>query len=180
MDEAAWAAHGFTDAWGSAALLGAPSWSMCPTCGAWAALALWESHLFLGRRRIPEGGRGATGRHASGAGRCRDSEEEYGRSREEEWKSALTMPAGRHPEVGACHAYMPAPRPRTPGTLSSLHEAFALLRGAAVFFEGESLPRSAYSCSPCCGAGVVGVRVGVCGGRGGGRDLAESWRSTRS
>ena len=42
----AWAAHGFTDAWASAAPHGAPIWAMCTSCGAWAALALWEVYRF--------------------------------------------------------------------------------------------------------------------------------------
>ena len=34
----AWVAHGFTDAWASAAPLGPPAWALCVVCGAWTAL----------------------------------------------------------------------------------------------------------------------------------------------
>ena len=43
---APWVAHGFVDAWALAAPLGPPMWSYCVTCGAWAALLLWESFEF--------------------------------------------------------------------------------------------------------------------------------------
>ena len=42
----AWMAHGFTDAWASAAPLAPPMWSLCASCGAWAALQLYERFEF--------------------------------------------------------------------------------------------------------------------------------------
>jgi alpha-L-fucosidase 2 len=43
-----WVAHGFTDAWMDTGLLGPFKWALCPTCGAWLALALWDHYLFGG------------------------------------------------------------------------------------------------------------------------------------
>lgn len=45
----AWMAHGFTDAWASAAPLAPPMWSLCITCGGWAALQLWQRFEFSRR-----------------------------------------------------------------------------------------------------------------------------------
>ena len=42
-ERGAWVAHGFTDAWASAAPLGPPAWALCVVCGAWAALSLWAA-----------------------------------------------------------------------------------------------------------------------------------------
>ena len=39
-ERGAWVAHGFTDAWASAAPLGPPAWALCVVCGAWAVLTL--------------------------------------------------------------------------------------------------------------------------------------------
>ena len=39
-------AHGFTDAWASAAPLAPPMWSLCTSCGGWAALQLWQRFEF--------------------------------------------------------------------------------------------------------------------------------------
>ena len=44
--DGAWLAYGFTDGWASAAPLAPPAWSFCLSCGAWAALALWETYRF--------------------------------------------------------------------------------------------------------------------------------------
>ena len=44
--EGAWMAHGFTDAWASAAPLASPMWAHCVSCGAWAALQLWQRYEF--------------------------------------------------------------------------------------------------------------------------------------
>jgi hypothetical protein len=40
-----------TDAWASAAPLAPPMWSLCPSCGAWAALTLWQRFEFS--RELP-------------------------------------------------------------------------------------------------------------------------------
>jgi len=37
-----WVAHGYVDGYLDAGILGDAHWNLCPTCGAWAALALWE------------------------------------------------------------------------------------------------------------------------------------------
>ena len=37
-----WVAHGYVDAYQTTDLLGEAQWALCPTCGAWAALTLWE------------------------------------------------------------------------------------------------------------------------------------------
>ena len=42
----AWMAHGFTDAWASAAPLAPPMWALCASCGGWAALQLWQRFEF--------------------------------------------------------------------------------------------------------------------------------------
>ena len=42
----AWVAHGFTDVWLNGGLLGEAQWALCPVCGAWAALHLWEQYRF--------------------------------------------------------------------------------------------------------------------------------------
>ena len=42
----AWVAHGFTDLWLGSGLLGQAQWALCPVCGAWAALHLWEHFRF--------------------------------------------------------------------------------------------------------------------------------------
>ena len=44
--DGAWMAHGFTDAWASAAPLAPPLWSLCASCGGWAALQLWQQFEF--------------------------------------------------------------------------------------------------------------------------------------
>ena len=41
-----WVAHGFTDIWMKTRALGNPTWSMCPTCGAWAALQVFDGFRF--------------------------------------------------------------------------------------------------------------------------------------
>mmetsp|Transcript_35128 Transcript_35128/g.45109 ORF Transcript_35128/g.45109 Transcript_35128/m.45109 type:complete len:1226 (+) Transcript_35128:224-3901(+) len=38
-----WVAHGFTDLWMEGGMLGNFQWSMCPVCGAWAAVGFWET-----------------------------------------------------------------------------------------------------------------------------------------
>ena len=38
-----WVAHGYTDVWRDARALGENKWALCATCGAWAALALYEA-----------------------------------------------------------------------------------------------------------------------------------------
>jgi hypothetical protein len=39
---APWVAHGFTDIWMATPPYDEMQWAMCPTCGAWVALHLWE------------------------------------------------------------------------------------------------------------------------------------------
>ena len=41
-----WVAHGYTDQWLDLLPKGGPQWSLCPSCGAWAALHMWEAWLF--------------------------------------------------------------------------------------------------------------------------------------
>jgi len=41
-----WVAHGFVDLWMDGAPHGDTQWSLCPTCGAWAALSLHEQYLY--------------------------------------------------------------------------------------------------------------------------------------
>ena len=41
-----WLAHGFVDMWLDGSAHGDMQWSLCPTCGAWAALVLYERYLY--------------------------------------------------------------------------------------------------------------------------------------
>jgi hypothetical protein len=45
-DPQAWAAHGFVDADLDGFPYGDNQWALCVTCGAWAALSVWE-HLIM-------------------------------------------------------------------------------------------------------------------------------------
>ncbi|CAM9849542.1 unnamed protein product [Pylaiella littoralis] len=41
-----WVSHANTDRWGGTAAHGDAVWALCPTCGAWMALHLWEAYEF--------------------------------------------------------------------------------------------------------------------------------------
>ncbi|CAM9768568.1 unnamed protein product, partial [Laminaria digitata] len=41
-----WVAHANTDRWGGTAAHGDAVWALCPTCGAWMALHLWEAYEY--------------------------------------------------------------------------------------------------------------------------------------
>eukprot|EP00903_Cladosiphon_okamuranus_P014186 g13181.t3 len=43
---AGWVSHANTDRWGGTAAHGDSSWALCPTCGAWMALHLWEAYEY--------------------------------------------------------------------------------------------------------------------------------------
>ncbi|CAN0419176.1 unnamed protein product, partial [Ectocarpus sp. 13 AM-2016] len=41
-----WVSHANTDRWGGTAAHGDAVWALCPTCGAWMALHLWEAYEY--------------------------------------------------------------------------------------------------------------------------------------
>lgn len=41
-----WVAHANSDRWLGTAVHGDAAWALCPTCGAWTALHLWEAYEF--------------------------------------------------------------------------------------------------------------------------------------
>ncbi|CAM9596851.1 unnamed protein product, partial [Hapterophycus canaliculatus] len=45
---AGWVSHANTDRWGGTAAHGDAVWALCPTCGAWMALHLWEAFEYTG------------------------------------------------------------------------------------------------------------------------------------
>jgi hypothetical protein len=53
---APWVAHGFTDIWMGTPPYDEMQWALCPTCGAWVALSLWEEFEYGWSWRGDSGG----------------------------------------------------------------------------------------------------------------------------
>jgi hypothetical protein len=116
-----WVAHGFTDIWMGTPPYDEMQWALCPTCGAWVALALWDEFEYGWPWRTPVRRAGVDGEGAAQRGETKATlAAQCAAVRQGDGASSAADDPGLG---GACTA------------LAYLHfVAFPVLRSSALFF----------------------------------------------